>query len=366
MTRVLLIEDEFHLRDFITSSLELFGYEVVAIETGEKGIELAHSAAPDIILCDISLPGIDGYGVLHALHQNPNTASIPFIFLTARTDRQEIRKGMALGADDYITKPFGIDELMSSINARLLKKKGSNRELEDIRQNLSTSIPHEFITPLNSVLGFCQLILWTLEEGEQIPPQELEEYVRQIQEGGKRLLHLTQNYILHAELNVLASKPEEERFGKNEEMTMSDSLFKNFLHTVQLFKERQDDFILDIEPASIPIAETHLRILITELASNAMKFSTYNTPVFIKGKFHSLDKVYVLTFSDEGRGMTESQIKKIGAFIQFDRSKYEQQGAGLGLIICKQIVELRGGTLLIESQPDYGTKITVVFPLSVS
>lgn len=366
MTKILLIEDEAHLRDFISSTLELFGYEVITAENGEKGVELAVVQAPDIVLCDISLPGIDGYGVLSMLRSKPSTVGIPLIFLTARTDRQEVRKGMALGADDYITKPFGVDELLSSINARLLRKEDSNREVESIRQNLTTSIPHEFITPLNSVLGFCQLILWTLEEGEQIPPNELEEYVRQIQEGGKRLLQLTQNYILHAELNVLATKPEKERFPSNEESSISKEAILGFLSSLSQYKERKNDIIIDVEPALLPISESHLKKLITELISNAMKFSTFNTPIYINGCVDKEQNKYVLTFSDEGRGMSESQIKKVGAFMQFERSKYEQQGAGLGLILCKQIAELRGGALSIESQPDYGTKIIVALPLSVT
>jgi DNA-binding response OmpR family regulator len=117
MKTVLLIEDEDNLREFIADSLELFDFKVLKAATAIQGIELAHSGAPDIILCDISLPGMDGYGVLKTLHESPQTIAIPFIFLTARSERDDIRKGMALGADDYITKPFGIDELIESITA---------------------------------------------------------------------------------------------------------------------------------------------------------------------------------------------------------------------------------------------------------
>lgn len=364
MTTVLLIEDEENLREFIADSLELFDYKVLRASNGKEGIALAHSDAPDIILCDISLPGMDGYGVLKALHESPQTIAIPFIFLTARTERDDIRKGMAMGADDYITKPFGIDELIASITARLTKHKDSRREIEDIRKQLTVSIPHEFITPLNSVLGFCQLILWTLEDGEQIPPNELEDYVLQIQEGGKRLLHLTQNYVMHAELNVLTSSPREQRIAHDTTSIITQSIIEQYLNDIPYYKERSQDCIVEIEQASIAISDLYVRKLVSELASNAMKFSPFNTPIAIKGSIMPSHTHYTLTFHDEGRGMSEDQIKKIGAFVQFERHRYEQQGAGLGLIICKQITEISDGTLHIESHIDHGTTVTVTLPIA--
>jgi len=363
MVTVLLIEDEDNLREFIADSLELFDFKVLRASAAIEGIELAHSSAPDIILCDVSLPGMDGYGVLKTLHESPQTVAIPFIFLTARSERKDIRKGMVLGADDYITKPFGIDELIESITARLTKHKNSRREIDDIRKQLTVSIPHEFITPLNSVLGFCQLILWTLEDGEQIPTDELEEYVLQIQEGGKRLLHLTQNYVMHAELNVLTANPPEQRTPQVLETTINQSVIEHYLKDIPYFKERDQDCVLDIEESTIAISDLYLRKLVSELASNAMKFSLNNTPIVIKGNTAPDGKHYVLVFHDEGRGMSEDQIKNIGAFVQFERHKYEQQGAGLGLIISKQIADISNSILHIESHIDHGTTVTVTFPI---
>lgn len=366
MKTVLLIEDEDNLREFIADSLELFDFKVLKAATAIQGIELAHSGAPDIILCDISLPGMDGYGVLKTLHESPQTIAIPFIFLTARSERDDIRKGMALGADDYITKPFGIDELIESITARLTKHKNSRREIEDIRKQLTVSIPHEFITPLNSVLGFCQLILWTLEDGEQIPPNELEEYVLQIQEGGKRLLHLTQNYVMHAELNVLTAHPPEQRSPQTAKSIITQSVIEQYLKEIPHYNDREHDCVLDIEQATIAISDLYLRKLVSELASNAIKFSLNKTPVVIKGNKSADQKFYILIVHDEGRGMSEDQIKNIGAFVQFERQKYEQQGAGLGLVISKQIADICNSTLHIESHIDHGTTVTVTFPIVTS
>lgn len=121
MTKVLYIEDDAVLRENTAELLELTGFNVMTAPNGKMGIEKAIKELPDIILCDIMMLGIDGYGVLEELSKNKRTNLIPFIFLSAKTERQDIRKGMNLGADDYITKPFSEEELVSAINSRIAK-----------------------------------------------------------------------------------------------------------------------------------------------------------------------------------------------------------------------------------------------------
>jgi DNA-binding response OmpR family regulator len=121
MTRILLIEDNNEVRENIVEILELSQYEVLAAENGKVGVKLAQSGNPDLIICDIMMPEMDGYGVLHALSKNDSTAAIPFIFLTAKADRADLRKGMEMGADDYITKPFDDIELLNAVETRLKK-----------------------------------------------------------------------------------------------------------------------------------------------------------------------------------------------------------------------------------------------------
>ena len=112
MRNILLIEDNQDVRETTTDILELSGYEVIAVDNGRTGIKKALAYPPDLIICDIMMPGLDGYGVLHILGKRPETASIPFIFLTARSEKADVRKGMNLGADDYLTKPFEEMELL--------------------------------------------------------------------------------------------------------------------------------------------------------------------------------------------------------------------------------------------------------------
>jgi len=121
MKKILLIEDNDEIRENTAEILELANYKVVTAANGKLGIETALSEVPDLIVCDIMMPVLDGYGVLHALHKNDSVKNIPFIFLTAKTERSDLRKGMELGADDYITKPFSGTELLNAIEGRLKK-----------------------------------------------------------------------------------------------------------------------------------------------------------------------------------------------------------------------------------------------------
>jgi CRP/FNR family transcriptional regulator, polysaccharide utilization system transcription regulator len=121
MKTILLIEDNFDVRENTAEILELSNYTVYMAENGKVGIELAKKHLPDLIICDIMMPELDGYGVIHALSKYPETSAIPFIFLTAKTEKIDIRKGMNLGADDYLTKPFDDLELLDAVEIRLRK-----------------------------------------------------------------------------------------------------------------------------------------------------------------------------------------------------------------------------------------------------
>lgn len=117
--KILLIEDNLEVRENTAEILELANYDVLTAVNGKEGVKLAHSKLPDVIICDIMMPELDGYGVLHVLGKSPETASIPFIFLTAKAEKSDYRKGMGMGADDYVTKPFDDNELLDAIEARL-------------------------------------------------------------------------------------------------------------------------------------------------------------------------------------------------------------------------------------------------------
>lgn len=149
MKKILVIEDNAEVRENLEEILELSGYEVTLAEDGTVGVECALRDIPDLILCDVMMPRLDGYGVLNILSKKSQTANIPFIFLTAKAEKNDFRRGMNLGADDYITKPFYKDELLSVIETRLRKSDQVRKQFERTEQGLSAFI--------NEARGFEEL-----------------------------------------------------------------------------------------------------------------------------------------------------------------------------------------------------------------
>ena len=152
MKKILLIEDNPDVRENTFEILELAGYEVKTAANGKIGVDLAQKERPDLIVCDIMMPELDGYGVLHILSKKSETANIPFIFLTAKTEKADIRKGMNLGADDYLTKPFDDTDLLNAIEARLRKNAMQHRLYESTAEGLDN-----FIVDAKQILNLSDL-----------------------------------------------------------------------------------------------------------------------------------------------------------------------------------------------------------------
>ncbi len=137
MKKILLIEDDEVMRENTAEILELANFEVITAPNGKEGSQMAIEIKPDLIICDIMMPVLDGYGVLYILAKNPSTAGIPFIFLTAKSEKSDMRKGMELGADDYLTKPFEDTELLAAVEARLRKSEAIKKEFSKDLQGLN-------------------------------------------------------------------------------------------------------------------------------------------------------------------------------------------------------------------------------------
>lgn len=146
MKKILVIEDDRIMRENTAELLELVGYQVYVAANGKEGVEKAQAILPHLIVCDVKMPLLDGFGVLHILQKSINTASIPFIFLTAKTERQDLRKGMEMGADDYLAKPFEDTELLNAVEVRLKKRellhqpKEPKNDLQDESFSISQAI----------------------------------------------------------------------------------------------------------------------------------------------------------------------------------------------------------------------------------
>lgn len=180
--------------------LESAGHTVLAAADGLAGLALA-SGKPDVILCDIEMPRLNGYAVLEALRQQPELRAIPFIFLTARSARSDQRKGMVLGADDYLTKPFEPHELIESIAGVLAKRESLSERLErytdEYRREMAAPWAHELLTPLNGILGIAAMIE---SEAGSIQPADLRELARSISQSARRQQALARKLLQYFQL----------------------------------------------------------------------------------------------------------------------------------------------------------------------
>ena len=360
---VLAIEDEDYIRDIIVEVLSEEGFEVLEAENGEAGIKLAQKTLPDLIICDISMPELDGYGVLKRLREMPQTQTIPFIFLTANVTKEDRRAGMNLGADDYLTKPFSVKELLDAANARLRKheelEQHSQQKFDELRKNLTLSLPHELLTPLTGIMGFAALLE---EDSDDIERDEIREMAGHISTAGKRLYRSIQNYLLFAQLELVAGDADRSKALLNGATSSAQYILGEMAVKTALDWKRKADLHLDLVDTELEIADRWLEKMVSELTDNGFKFSPAGTVVEVTSKIDG-DR-FVWSVRDRGRGLTPEQIDSIGGYVQFERKIYEQQGSGLGLAISQRLVELYGGELDIDSTLGEGTIVRVTLPRS--
>ena len=356
MFKILIIEDEKSLREEIAEILQFEGYEVLQAENGAVGLKKAIEGHPDLILCDVMMPEMDGHGVLKKLRENKSTQLIPFVLITAIAERDQMRAGMDMGADDYIVKPFKRAELLNAVKSRLKKsetvKAHAESSLNELRSQIMRSLPHELRTPLNGIIGFGQLLQ---AQADSYSYEEIAGFGDNIYKSGMRLYRLIQNHLLYAQLEMkkgqTPSKPD--LFGANK-------ICEKVAKEVAERHERSKDLRLQLEDCNTVIGMKEFKKIVEELTDNAFKFSQPGSEVFVV--CGSENDTFFLAVSDNGIGIKSEHIKKIGAYMQFERKTQEQQGSGLGLVICQKIVALFDGTISLESKPGEGTLVRVFLP----
>ena len=361
MTKILIIDDEEWLREMIQLALRQRGYEVVEARNGQEGIEKALQELPDLILCDVNMGKVNGYRTLAALRDETSTASIPFILMTGLADNAGMRHGMELGADDYLPKPFTTDVLYAAVEARLKKKQAVREEAEtkfrDLRDNLSLMMPHELRTPLNGILSNAELLA---ASAGTLPPGEVAEMGQEMLKSGQQLERLIENFLIYARLELIASDPQKIpalRVGRAEQPS---ALVEEIARVQADNAGRGADLIIEAAPVAVPMSGEYFSKVVNELVQNSFKFSGAGTPlrVMLAGAGDGV----AFSVSDRGRGFSAEQSRRIGAYQQFDRKLQEQQGLGLGLVICKRLAELHGGTLAIGGSAGGGATVVVTLP----
>ncbi len=367
MTRILVIEDEALIRDNIVDMLTLEGFEVAEAGDGRIGLRRVLDFRPDLIICDITMPELDGYQVLLALRQRQDTATIPFMFLTAHASHAHVRQGMELGADDYLAKPFTFAELRAAVSTRLNRhattRKLATQELDQARQSLIRMVAHELRTPLISVNMVTDIILHQLEH---LSKSQLRDLVDTLERGTHRLNRLVEQtvFIVQLEAKVLSQDTVCE-YGAP--ARMSDMLIAA-VDLARRFTYRQADVRVRIDErdgAAVVISDIRaLRHALAELLSNALSFSPAGSEVIL-AQWYAGGAVWI-SLVDQGPGIAPERIKDaLQDFQQIDRERQEQQGIGLGLPLARRIIEAHGGTFELNSVVGRGTQVTLSLPASL-
>ncbi|MBI3414332.1 MAG: response regulator [Verrucomicrobia bacterium] len=365
MQKILVIDDDPDLRNMVVSALKSKGYEVFEAEGGAAGIQLARAQLPDLIISDVVMEDTDGYETLTALRNDPMTRATPFILMTGRPNQRGMRHGMVLGADDYLPKPFSVEELHSAVAARLKQhqavQKLAEQKLDTLRATLSLALPHELRTPLNGILGFAEMLS---TGASAFPPLEIASMGRAILESANRLHRMIENFLLFAQIQVLATDPVKIQSLRQTQSAPLRAVGSSTAWKTALEAERTSDLEVNLPEINVAISEENLAKIIDELVSNAFKFSQPGSSVQLAAATASPRGAAAFTIRDAGIGMSPAQIADIGAYMQFERKIREQQGSGLGLVIAKSLTELHGGSLRVQSRPEKGTEITVTLPLA--
>lgn len=363
--KTLIIDDEPSLLLGLSSIMKRNGYEVFVASNGAEGLDLAQKELPDIIVSDVMMPPPNGFELRHLLSQNPETANIPFIFLTARVEQDDKLVGIKLGADDYITKPFNREELLARVEAVLRRvcieqQKGrsaveeeAREQMERFKHEILQNFHHELRTPLVNIL----IPLEAAVSNKFTDPADQIKFTEIALSNATKLQSLIEDFILlthidNGQLNTY-----------RQEISLEFDFTKPIEKCQQTYQHKNLDVIINqavTEPISAPRNE--FKRVVHHLVDNAFKFSPEGGKVYIRLQSNG-DGGCILTVQDQGPGIPQFERKKVFdryyQISQGDTRLYE--GLGVGLHISQAIAQSMGGEIqILDSQ--LGCKVRFTLP----
>jgi DNA-binding response OmpR family regulator/two-component sensor histidine kinase len=379
MTRsviILLVEDDPSMLDGMSDLLQVMdiGYEVsiLTASDGLKALEVMSEQTPDLIVSDIMMPKVDGFQFLQEVRKNLSWAHIPFIFLTAKGEKQEVYQGRVSGADLYITKPFNSSELLELIKTQLDRafqlRLTHQQNMDNLKKGILQILNHEFRTPLTYVTAYYDMLADSVNKFTD--GLNFQEYLRGIQAGCIRLNRLVEDFIQVIELRTGEARAAYEQ--RAQPINDLDTLLREAIEAKQEQADRRNVHIHYHVESNLPPVFGDRRSLLEifhRLLDNAIKF-TYahhihkdgDGNVFISTAVKA-NKIHI-SIKDEGIGFPNRiQDKIFELFFQHNRGLLEQQGAGTGLTIAEGLVKLHRGRIEVEGQQDVGSQFTIVLPV---
>ncbi|NMC63918.1 MAG: hybrid sensor histidine kinase/response regulator [SAR324 cluster bacterium] len=360
---ILVVDDNPLIVNVVSSLLKSLEFEVFSSENGKHALEILEKHAVDVIICDIMMPQMDGYQLHNEVRNRPEYSHIPFLFLTALGEEQDIYQGKELGADDYLVKPFDPKELISVVKGKVARSRKlkdlSEERFEQYRKRIIHTLSHEFRTPLVAINTGAELLL---EQKQSSIDDKTVNLLEAIQRGGQRLERLVNDFMVLQQIeagipaNMFASKKRICLLGRVAELALATAEDVLKREGFELYFE---NLAKDLK---IEVYEPHILDVLDRIIHNARKFSPERKCIEVC--VFKLEDEGIIEVRDKGIGIDPERIKEaIGVFGQLDRDKIEQQGSGLGLAICSRLLKINKGRLEFEKREGGGSKILVALPI---
>ncbi|HUS85359.1 MAG TPA: response regulator [Anaerolineales bacterium] len=359
---ILVVDDNPVIRDSVKEILTLSGYTSLTAADGVEALETMASNKPDLIISDIMMPRMDGYAFFEALKDIREWSTIPFIFLSARGEKGDIRRGYRMGADRYLVKPLDLEDLLIAVEARLERAAELERVIEEdinqTKQQLLNVFGHELRTPLSILYGYSKI----LEQSQETFDKEaVDEIFLIMQESMDRLVKLSEDLMLMVSLDSGVASISLESV--NEPVLIKHILENLVLGMSGDFERRNISVELNLTDELTVVGHSpYVSDLFRRILENAVKFGRPGGSVRIEA--NALPEEIQITIQDDGIGIPPEKMTLLfRLFQQIDRENMEQQGLGLGLAIAARIAEFHGGRISVESELGQGSKFIVHLPI---
>ena len=361
---ILIVDDNPNIRDSVDEILTLSGYTSLKAADGVEALEIMASKKPDLIISDIVMPRMDGYAFFDALKDIREWSTIPFVFLTARGEKTDIRRGYRMGADRYLVKPLELEDLLIAVETRLERaaelESVIEADINQTKQQLLNVFGHELRTPLSLLHGYSKII----EQSQgTLDKEAADEIFLVIQESVDRLVKLSEDLMLMVCLDSGVAYLSLESVN---EPIFIKSILENLIVGLSNDLERRNIVVeLNLtDELTIVGHSPYMSDLFKRILENAIKFGRPGGTIWVEANVFTEE--IQITIRDNGIGIAPEKMTFLfKLFQQIDRESMEQQGLGLGLAIAARLAEFHGGRISAESELGQGSKFIVHLPIDV-
>lgn len=357
--RVLVVDDCRQLLEVVTEVLSAHGFEVLAASGASEALNMLAETRPDLIISDIMMPGLDGFHFSRQVRENPEWNGIPFVFLTALSDPEDVRRGKSMGCDDYLVKPFDPLDLVAIVRGKVAvaqrRQVQADERLERYRRRVIQTLSHEFRTPLVAINTGAELLLERRNDQGQ---EQFEKLLHAVHRGGLRLQRLVEDFMALQQIDSGAALSTAQRLRSCVSLAdLAENAIEMF-HDTAVDEPRAIELSVSGGKHLAEVCEAQVANCIQRLLTNAHKFSPPEAP--IQMKVWTDGKQVNMSVRDRGPGLPAQVAQEAcKSFTQIDRDKYEQQGCGLGLTIASYYARINGATIAFR-EPEDGVGLQVV------